>query len=159
MKISEKTRVATLNDIPELLVLLREFFDMSPFKDFAFSEEKVRILLEYAIIDPKTAIVIVSVDDDGHVQGLIAGRTDTAPFSDAKTALELAWFIRPAFRKGSRAFELFDAFEAWARAVDADYTYYGNLKELPDVNDDLIDRFYKHRGCRPVERGYIKRLK
>lgn len=158
MQITSRTRLAQLNDVSDTIDVLREFFDNSPFQDFHFDEKKVRALCEYAIVDPKRMILIVSVDDNDKIVGLLAGRIDEAPFSDDKVAIETAWYIKPEFRHGRRAIELFDAFEAWARAVGAVYLYYGTLVEMPKVDNDALDRFYRHQGCRPVERGYVKRL-
>jgi hypothetical protein len=163
MQLTEHTRLATLDDMPELLKIAREFFLASPFSDFPFNEAKVRKLLEFAIIDHKRAVVIVATDENDTPQGIIAGRADEAPFSDAVAAIEMAWYLRPAYRKAKRAFDMLAGFEAWSRAIGASYIYYGLLRpvlpnEVAEKDNEALDRLYKHQGARPVEAGYIKKL-
>jgi GNAT superfamily N-acetyltransferase len=159
MKISRTCRVANLDDIPVVIPLLKEFFDQSSFKDFQFDEAKVRLLCETAVVDPKRYIIILSMDKE-EVVGLIAGKLDVAAFSSDIAAIEMAWYVKPEYRKGKRAFELLDSFDAWAEAAGAAYVYYGMLKDpVAPEHETKLDRLYKHRGFRPAEAGYIRKCK
>lgn len=162
MKISDTCRTATLEDVPDIIDLTKEFFHQTPYAEFEFdfSEAKVRRLAEACIINPKEAVVLMSVDKDtGANVGLIAGRLDTSPFSDEKVAIEVCWYVRPEYRKGKRAFELLDAFEAWAKAAGAGYTYYGLMRETDAPPAGPVEKIYRHRGCKPSEAGYVKNLR
>lgn len=155
MQLTKTMKVAQPDDIQKLPELLLEFFRASPFQDYHFNQDKVFNTLQKMCIDRKNSIVLLSMDGDTPV-GIIAGQKVLPTFADDEVALELAWYLKPEYRKSRRGLELLDGFEEWAKLVGCKFVQYSILKTGED--DNAVEKIYKHRGFHQTEAGFQKRL-
>lgn len=93
------------------------------------------------------------VEDDDTIVGMLVGATNSPLFTKQVTAVELAWYMQPAYRDGRTALKLFDAFEKWAREKECDFI---TMADLPEVAD--LSALYERKGYKLTEKAYIKEI-
>lgn len=110
-------RPATLDDIPRIIELGRQFHAESPeFSSISFDVEKLTETLKACI---NGAGVVFLYESAGTVRGGLAGVISEYWFSREKVALDLALFLEPEARTGMIALKLVLTFKSWARLMGA----------------------------------------
>lgn len=84
-------------------------------------------------------------------QGVLMARTFEHPFGAGLWAKETVWYIAPGAR-GRSAFQMLDAYEAWARAQGCTTIGMASLA----TND--VSGLYARRGYAPAETHFLKAL-
>lgn len=145
-------KVATLDDAPEVMEILRAFFLESPYSSGKYDEDRVYELFSNMIEDKLGSVIILGIVDD-KVVGILAGTSNEHLFSREIVATELAWYVYPEHRKSRVGLEMINAYEYWAKeVVKADYV------TMMHLGDDRLDSLYRRRGYVEQERAYFKRI-
>lgn len=155
MTVSKYLRLATIDDIPDLLRMAKNFHSASPYRGMKFDREKGRKFLESVIIGSNLEGIILIALKDGNPIGMLVGACSEPVFSSSKIAMELGWWIEEKHRHTRSSFLLYKAYEDWALRIGCSHVQ-GAF--LPGVSPDL-DEFYKRLGYRQVESSYMKTLK
>lgn len=143
-------RHATVDDIPVIVGMGRNFFDESVFAKFA----------EY---DPEsfadTARKIINGDVEGTFLIADGGMAASIFYSLyvnrlVRAAQELFWYAIPAYRNGLGRM-LLDALEQDAKGSGIQL-FFGT--STAGLRDEAINRLYRMRGFEPAEHTHIKRL-
>lgn len=146
---SSIVREANLDDVFDLLVLLREFSREAP-DQHKWDKDKTEATLLAAIQSPNYCVFVIE-GEDGTLHGTLLG-TLTEPFlSRKRTAVELAWFVSKEFRGRPASLKLVSAYEDWAKRNGAGAVVMADLTGLTDLG-----RLYKRLGYAPVESSYYK---
>lgn len=135
-------RLATLDDMPEILRLGAEFLAASPSRWIPLNEadfsETARQMIEGA--------GVIYLSDDGFIGGIRV----PCYFNYAHSfAAELFWFAR---EEGQA---LREAFEAWGRDIGASAA---TASGLADDRERAIRRVFSRAGYETMEIGFMKRL-
>lgn len=142
-------RLATSEDIFDLLVLAREFSREAP-EMHKWDREKTEAALMNAI-SGDASCVFVLVSDSGDIHGGLVG-TITEPFmSHRKVAIELAWFVSREFRGNRASLLLVKHFEEWGKAQGAQSILMADIQGIADLAP-----LYGRLGYHPVETTYAK---
>lgn len=137
-------RVADDDDLAAIVRMGARFLSEGPYPrevaDTAVLERFVRHLLEHGY---------VTCSD----KGMLLGQSFVNPITGELTAAEIAWWVEPEHRKGSRdALRLLMAFEAWARDKEATL-----IQMIAPVGTPL-GRLYARRGYSELETIWQKRI-
>lgn len=144
-------RKAVIEDKTSIIELSIQFYKES-LKEYGLSFNFLTLdkLVEEFI---NTKIVIVA-DVDDKVVGVIAGMVQSSMFdSQQRIGQEIIWYIDKEYRKGSIGIRLLKEFEKQCKFNGANLmvmVYMGNL------NNELLDRFYKMNNYRLLENQFIK---
>ena len=148
-------KIATLEDLPGLLKVLKNFFDASPFDsltefDYAIAAETAKKIIE----GPKESGVILLYLKENTVKGVIAGLCHQMFFSRDRVATELCWWVDEDARS-KESLDLIEAYEFWAEKVGCTITTMANLT---GETGERLDKYYKRRGYTPLETAYGKKV-
>jgi len=147
-------RPATKSDVPRLVEIGQEFFNMTELDNVTtYNLESVTNLLSNSIDDESSTVLVVELD------GEIVGATGATiyPFyfnTDNRVAQEFFWYIAETHRGGLIGVKLFKALEMWALengAQTMDMTALG-------VNQRSVGQFYEKQGYYRQETHYMRRL-
>lgn len=126
-------------------------FDRLDGFNFSFDPAYAAALFTYHLVN-KDAVCFVH-DVNGAAQGLIMGTAFDHPYGAVRVSKDSMWFIDPAYRGGSAAMQMLDAFENWAREQDCQFGGIVGMGEDPNIKK-LLER----RGYRVAEVNFIKAL-
>lgn len=143
---NERLRLASIDDMPYLLSMSKEFISVSPYRDYPVDDEKLTRQIQHWLTNPNTVFVL----DDGLPVGMIAGVINEFLFNVNTVASEMVWWVNPGVRGGG--FRLKRAFEQWAQDVGADYVH------MSSTADPRVNKYYERCGYRLTESTYIKEL-
>lgn len=149
-----RVRVATVEDVPECLVMGRAFFDESGFAgETAYDEESTRATMTH-LISAQDGVLLVA-ESDGLI-GMAAALAFPHYFNAAsRAAQELFWWVAPRARGGAAGVRLLRGLEAWAAEVGCSTM---TMVCLPSLTRSPAERIYERCGYRPSERSFIKRV-
>lgn len=137
-------RVATAEDVEEVLKWARAFHKSSAWSDVEFDENLTRNTALGMISDPSHVILL-------HDYGMIGGRIEQGFFSRTYAAREMFWYAEKHGQK------LLDVFEVWAFANGADIIIMARLP-VDDKTDRVMDKLYRRKGYEARESFYVKRI-
>lgn len=141
-------KLASLDDLENLVTLSEEFFNESPYTELPFSRDHVRGSLIEILTKDKTESVIIYEEGKGFIIGIVAPLL----FSPVRAAVEVAWFVSKDERKGRLGLGLLEAFEYWSKEVaKTDVTTMSDLSNLD------LSRLYERRGYRLFENSYLRK--
>lgn len=148
-------KIATLEDLPGLLKVLKNFFDASPFNGLTDFDVVIATETATKIIqgEKENGIVLLYLKE-GVVKGVLAGLCHQMFFSKDKVATELCWWVDEDAR-GRDSLELISAYEFWAEKVGCTITTMANLT---GTTGERLDKYYKRRGYTPLETAYGKKV-
>lgn len=148
-------RAATLADMDELIDLIKEFKDDTPYADQIISDEHfVTFLTHYLTPRPAEHIVLV-LEKNNEIVGLIAGAITAGLhfFSENKVAGELAWYVSPAHRNGTGPIRLLHAYEDWAELMGCTKV---SLSVLETEHRPTLSKMYRKLGYNSVEETFVR---
>lgn len=149
-------KIATIEDVNDILDVLKHFHEESPYADEEFKPDYVRELVVDVIGKPQTSAIILAENEHGQKVGIVGATLSPMLLSGSYTATEMVWWVHPAYRaKSSVAADLLAAFEYWAKMMGAKRM---SLALLAGPYEKILDRFYKQRGYRFVESSYLKEI-
>ncbi len=147
-----KIRVAYEPDWAECLRMSKAFHAFSPYRDYPFDDDKVRILFDLYKSNPRQVVVILAEVQDKPI-GLLVGSVSELYFSKVKVGGEIIWWVDEEYRKTRAGINLFHAFEYWSTEVGAQVLSGVNTEGTTDVS-----KFYLRNGYHLAESTFIKRL-
>lgn|SRR3990167_1710097 len=106
-------RPMTEHDIQAILTMGQAMHQESAYRDMVFSEEKCKKLITHLIASP-LAFVVVAVDGDGKLCGIMAAHISQHYFSDDYLIEDYLLYVRPENRGGTIAIRLVSQFVQWA---------------------------------------------
>jgi hypothetical protein len=112
-------RNACLEDIPQLLELGQNFHHESRYATIPFCDEKVIDLLSHAINNMDQHFFFKVIEHDSSILGGLIGYLTPYYFSEAFSANDLAFFIRPGNRGTIAAAQLIKEFKIWSHQKGA----------------------------------------
>lgn len=93
---------------------------------------------------------------DGDLIGVCGGLVAPDVCTGKPRATELFWWLEPEHRKGGLALRLMHAFEGWASEEDCEAVTFAFIHGTG--REEVLDRWYRRRGYRPLETHYVKVL-
>lgn len=149
-----RIREATVEDIPRLIELGREFFDMTELGKVTEYDPQSAGRCFMGLIESASSVVLV-IEKEGTIIGG-AGAT-IYPFYfnlGHKVAQEFFWFISEEHRGGAISIRLFNMLEAWAKEHGAETMVMIAL----GCNFTSVSEFYRRRGYFQQETNFMRRL-
>lgn len=141
---------ATLDDIRPITEMAKRFEECT---------EHVPVDVEYAI-KKYTSIISQGIGamfgykvGDKIVGGLGCIKGDDLHYPRS-IAIETFWFVLPEYR--GCGMELLKAFDEWAKEEGCDYQA---MIHLSDSMPDTLEKLYKFKGYKLVEKHYVKAVK
>ncbi len=113
-------RHATSEDMPKILDLGRVLHMESAFRDYPLDANRVREAIGQVLGNPGLACLLLAVNRDGAVAGMLAARMGNLFYFDKQVAQEQMFYVHPAWRGTSAAIKLLIACRKWARNRGAD---------------------------------------
>lgn len=146
-------RLAESQDWRDILRMSQSFHSESPYRDIPFSEHRVREIFDQYLSSDKTELLVLLLETSGSVCGCIVAICSQFPFSEAKAASELIWWVDHEHRSRRGSLELFRAYEFWCKKVGALYS-----SAISTEGTVQLDKFYERSGYEKAETTYIRRL-
>lgn len=112
-----KLRMATVDDLPAIVVLGRVMHQESSFAPMDYDVDRVKETISDLM--NKSQFVVVAEDTNGEVIGGMAGMVTQSWFGNDMVANDLALFIHPDHRGGLMVVRLVKAFVHWAKLAGA----------------------------------------
>lgn len=112
-----KLRLATMDDLPDIVVLGRIMHDESTFAPMDYDVDRVKETIG-DLID-KSQFVVVAEGKNGELIGGMAGMVTQSWFGCDMVANDLALFVTRDERGGMAAVKLIKAFVQWAKLAGA----------------------------------------
>lgn len=141
-------KLATYEDLPEIVDMVMSFISLSPYKDFDHPREKVEEVVHSLLRDKNKGIVVMYLVNDKPV-GILGGVANEMVFSREIITAELFWWVDPAHR-GRKSLALKEAFEYWSKRIGAKYI------QMSGLNDPKTARYYERTGYKLTENAYLK---
>lgn len=147
-------RLATLDDVPELISLAEKLIKDSPIEALHYNIGKIRQSLEKFIISDQRDHLCLISHDNGKVVGVLCAYAFTPIFSLERLAAEVLWYLEPDYRKGRRGLEMMKGYEYWAKLVGCRSVQYGWMNSSPES----MKKIYALTGVKLAEEVYYKEL-
>ena len=139
------TRIATYDDMEKMVVLAKEFHEISPFKSFRFSPSGTRNYFTSMMQSPSAVIIM-------HDDGFIGGGFSEYPFCEMVIAKEAFWYSR---KEGLGGLPLLRKYVEWLDGKPVNIDLLSSL-EIEGRRSDLVERLLRMNGYRLVEQTYMR---
>lgn len=148
-------RLAKLDDIPQCVEIVKEFYGQTPQADIApFSIDNTKHFMKNLLESENATFFVAEVGSE--IVGIAAMGLSLNPFSEVcVVAHELFWYVRPEFRGTTVALKLMNALESYAKDNDADCIIFVSI-ECED--SDKAQHIYERKGYKKLETNYIRRM-
>lgn len=148
-------RRATVEDLPEYVVLGRRFHAASPVSTaIPFDPEGFGIFYLNALQNPDAGLWLA--ERDGKMIGVAGALLYPMYFSPSHlVAQELWWWLEPEARGSGAGKMMYEAIEAWALENEASAMF---MIALEDDNSSKMAKLYARKGYKPMERTFIKEV-
>jgi hypothetical protein len=150
-------RLATLSDIPALIIMLKDFqLEAGCYGNITPCDVSLDKSLRFFMLSGRSAVIVGEVD--GELIAMTGIMLSPSWFNENQTvARELFWYIKPAFRNiGRLAIQMFNWLEKWAVDVRANELAMARTSTL---SPEKLDKFYRKKGFSPADSYYTKGLK
>ena len=145
-------RIATVEDAAVLTAMGRDFLQYSEYRNVQVTDEQMQAGIAQIIAFECSFVA----EMDGRVIGAILGVTGPLWFAaHVRTAIEMAWWVDPAYRTTSAGIRLLKAFEDHARRIDVQYIA---MSDLVVQGDMPVARLLGRMGYSVTERMHTKEL-
>lgn len=142
-------RLAETKDMPELLRMLKRFYDVSGYSEFVLYDKETVIQVFIELIKNKTLLT----DGKNAMLGFLV-----FPFflnKNTLTAQELFWWVDEDKRKTGIGVNLLKEAEKQAKKLGAKSLMMLNIKNL---NGESVEKLYRSLGYRETEKTYMRGL-
>jgi len=142
-------RLATIEDMPELLRMSQAFFDVSGYSGLTtFDKDDSEELLK-TLVDGNTLLT----DGNGAMLGFVV----FPMFMNRGTliAQELFWWVDEDKRKSGVGLKLLRAAEKHAKELGAKAMM---MLSIADLDGDKVNKLYKAKGYKPQEQSFMRVL-
>jgi hypothetical protein len=140
-------KIATIEDLPEVLEMSMKFIKKTGYNEYA-DEGQIRNLIETIVTGAQNQMIILLQPG----VGFLAGQVSPFVFGPHLLASEIAWWINEDKRKSGEGAELLEAFEYWAKNVAG-----CTMITLTSL-DPRVGKIYEKKGYKLYERAYMKEL-
>jgi GNAT superfamily N-acetyltransferase len=149
-----RVRLATLEDIPQIVVLLEKLHGSAGFEKCAsFDEESATIFTERLINIPTAEILVA--DADGKIIGLSSYIVDSPYFNfSKKVASGISFWVDQEYRKSGVGKALYAASEMRAKLLGCEVLTVGVL-----VQDEYLQSYHERNGFERREVLFHKEIK
>jgi len=148
-----KLRLAKPEDIPELAPLVTHFVLTEMTSSGEPDEEVISETLYGIMTKSREEGVVVVYEEDSKIGGFVVAVASNSFFSRIRQSTELAFYLKPEYRKSRAARELLDAYEQWAEQIAlVDVVSVGLL-------NPRVAKLYERKGYSFVESSYIRKVK
>ena len=138
-------RLATIDDLPIILELAKEFHQKLPHRAVAFSDQKtISTIHEWLLSEREEKIILLAGEP---VFAILAAMAERPFYSDDKVAVEVFWYSR---KKSKWVLKIYEAYEFWANKIGCRMVFGGFLEE--------VEKYFKKRGYERVNTSYGKVL-
>lgn len=145
-----KIRVATPDDVFDILILAKEFSKEAP-SSHKWNKEKTEQFILSAL--QNTNMTIFVIDVGGEIEGALVGLLSELYMSHTVQATELAWFVSKDYRGKPASIRLMKAFEKWAKESGANQVGMGDIEGISS-----LENLYNRLGYERAETVYLKEL-
>lgn len=140
-------KIATIEDIGEIISMSMKFIDTTGYKEYSSEEEISTLIIKLITGNPLEGIIVLEPG-----KGFIAGMSTQFPFGPHSLATEIAWWVNPEDRKSGLGLQLLKAFEYWAKEK-------AGCTMISMVGlDEGLDKLYTKQGYKLYEHAYMKVL-
>lgn len=139
-------RLARPDERFAVLALARDFHAASGIP-LAFDAAHASCTVADFIEDPNKLVLVLDVD--GAVRGVLAASMTLSPLSPALVAQEVIWWIAPAHR-GRAALLMLRAYEQWAARKGC------ACAGVSTLNDPRVARLYERAGFNLIENKFLR---
>lgn len=143
-------RLATEEDVFDILVLAREFSKEAP-TTHKWDRNKTEAFILASIQSPASTILIL--EEDGEIVGALVGIIHQMYMSQTTLATELGWFVSKDYRGRKGSILLMKTFEEWAKSNGADYVVMGDISNI-----NVLEKLYTKFGYKRSETVYMKEV-
>lgn len=145
-------RIATVEDAAVLTAMGRDFLQYSEYRNVQVTDEQMQAGIAQIIAFECSFVA----EMDGRVIGAILGVTGPLWFAaHVRTAIEMAWWVDPAYRTTSAGIRLLKAFEDHARNLNVRYIA---MSDLVVQGDTPVARLLARMGYSVTERMHTKEI-
>lgn len=145
-----KIRVATPDDVFDILILAKEFSKEAP-SSHKWNKDKTEQFLLSAFHNTNMEIFVIDVG--GEIEGALVGLLSELYMSHTVQATELAWFVSKDYRGKPASIRLMKAFEKWAKESGANQVGMGDIEGISS-----LENLYNRLGYERAETVYLKEL-
>jgi RimJ/RimL family protein N-acetyltransferase len=138
-------RVATEDDIEEIVVMAMTFLSESPYRHLG-DEESIRNVVTTIVTADKTEKIMLIEEN----VGFLAGTVTPFIFGGQLMATEIAWYLYPDQRGSKIGSDFLGAFEHWAKEIA------GCQMISMGCLDDRLMKYYEDKGYKLYERAFMK---
>jgi N-acetylglutamate synthase-like GNAT family acetyltransferase len=143
-------RRARPSDLPSIVAMVGDFIQGTQYRSILpFLPDTILELADRVL---QVGVIFVAEVDDRLV-AMIAGFAVDEPIGRRKMLDELAWWVDPAYRRGSVGPKLLRCWEEWARQAGLEM-----VKMIAPAESPGVGEFLQRRGYQPIETTYILRL-
>lgn len=148
-------REATIDDVPELMRMTKNFYDNSHFPEFANYNKDTMIHLLIQMISDEGAMMLVAEGDEGLV-GTLAILIYPYYFNhEVFTAQELWWWVDEEVRGSSIGVKLLKESEKLLQEIGVSHF---TMMSITSSSADKVNNMYEKMGYKLTEYSYIKEL-
>ena len=145
-------RIATVEDAAVLTAMGRDFLQYSEYRNLEVTDEQMQAGIAQIIAFECSFVA----EMEGRVIGAILGVTGPLWFAaHVRTAIELAWWVDPAYRTTSAGIRLLKAFEDHAHNLNVQYIA---MSDLVVQGDTPVARLLGRMGYSVTERMHTKEI-
>lgn len=143
-------RKATEGDKLDFAFLAKKFLKESKYP-FKLNLDKLLESYSQAIVHED--FVILLLEKDSEIVGMLVGGISTPLFSDQRVATELAWYVDPDHRNSKDSVKLLKEYEEWALESGCSFVSMVDIDTLNDLSD-----LYERKGYTLTEKTYVKEI-
>ena len=144
-------RKATIEDFPQICKMAREFHACTEYGFIEFDDASLFLIMKQSIGQG-----MCYVSEHEELTGFIIGMVFGSPLNQmVKMATELAWWVKPEYRKTSAGVKLLKALEAGAKENGAVSL---TMVCLESIEPDAVQAIYEKMGYSQAERSFLRRI-
>ncbi|MDF7671159.1 GNAT family N-acetyltransferase [Orbaceae bacterium ESL0721] len=146
---------ATLFDVPDIVRIGHDLYNESANHNqlYKWDDESALSTCKFFVTN-ESSLVLIDKGEQG-LKGFFIGQILTPLASKDKMALDVMFFIRPAYRGGTTAYRLIKRYEEWARSHDVKYIQLGSSSGL---SQQRTLNMYSRLGYVPQAVTYVKEV-
>ena len=145
-------RIATVEDAALLTAMGRDFLQYSEYRNLSVTDDEITTSIAGIIGNGMSFVA----EQDDQIVGFILGIIGPMWFVPrVRVAVELAWWVDPAYRTTSAGIRLLKAFEDHARNLNVQYIA---MSDLVVQGDTPVARLLGRMGYSVTERMHTKEI-
>jgi N-acetylglutamate synthase-like GNAT family acetyltransferase len=150
-------RGAETEDILPIISLLREFAADSGIESASeyFSPKAVGGMISYSIRNGCCIIAVDKVSREENIVGVIMGAINVNPWtSQTRELRELAWYVKPEYRKGRSGIKLYNRYKEESRELIESGEVSASFMTTLESSGDRLERIVE-RDFSKIESHYM----